>query len=238
MQRNGIRRMVFGGIAVTAVTLLGQAESFAQYPDRYSDGDSGQTDRREQPPNQDARPNQPPAGAQLPGTWLPTASFRDTEWGDVPHYGDANRPSRGYPHYDWPNERYGQWYRPQAFGLGQYERCQPRPFRPRGYGNLSNRPKTCYRMDYHPYVLKDPTTEYGPSYYLRQPDERCPGDELVTLDQGPTRWYRCNVCPQLHRVCDSACYMLRHSCVSALKCPLGLGRLTRLTGGGCPSCER
>lgn len=133
---------------------------------------------------------------------LATGPFRDTEYGDIPHYGDENRPSRGYPHYDYPNERYGQWYRPRAFGLKQRERCLPRPFRPRGYGNLEKRPSTCYRMEYNPYVLEHPGTKFGPSYMYRQPDGRCGGDELISINND-VPWYRFNVRQQLHRVGSS-----------------------------------
>lgn len=138
---------------------------------------------------------------------LGSVPFRDTEYGDVPHYGEEDAPSRGYPHYDYPFERYGQWYRPRAFGLKQEERCLPRPFRPRGYGNLQKRPSTCYRMEYRPFELVDPSTKYGPSYFLRQPDSRCGGDELISIDND-VKWYRFNVFHQLHRVSSSIKSML------------------------------
>jgi len=130
---------------------------------------------------------------------LATGPFRDTEFGDVPHYGDENRPSRGYPHYDYPTERYGQWYRPRAFGLKQEQRCLPRAFRPRGYGSLLKRPSTCYRMEYRPFELIDATTKFGPSYPLRQPDGRCGGDELISINSD-VKWYRFNVFHQVRRI--------------------------------------
>jgi hypothetical protein len=107
--------------------------------------------------------------SSIPGT----PPFRDTEYGDRPHFGTPDAPSRGYAHYELPSERYGQWYRPRAFGLGKNERCAPDAFRPRGYGNLAARPCTAYRIDYHPFVLENPASDFGPSYYRRQPDQRC-----------------------------------------------------------------
>lgn len=91
-----------------------------------------------------------------------------------PHAGGAGWPSAGYPHYEDPPHFYDPWFRPRAFGLGKEERCRHhRPFRPRGYGNLFNRPSTPFRMDYHRYVVLDPYSGYGPSYYRRLPDPRC-----------------------------------------------------------------
>ncbi|MBW3540222.1 MAG: hypothetical protein KY476_08125 [Planctomycetes bacterium] len=104
----------------------------------------------------------------------PASPFPHTPWADRPHTGGPEEPSVGHPHYDRSMERYGGWYRPKAFGLKAWQRCtQPLPWRPRGYGNLLARPFTCYRMDYDPYVLSHHETEYGPSYYLRKPDQMC-----------------------------------------------------------------
>ncbi len=99
--------------------------------------------------------------------------FRDGPYGDHPHYGSPAAPSIGYQHYDLESKHYGNWYLPKLFGWGKAERCQPRAFRPRGLGNLINPPSTCYRIDYHPFVLKDARTRFGPSYFMRQPDPRC-----------------------------------------------------------------
>ena len=108
-----------------------------------------------------------------PLRFLPPA-FQDTEYGRQSHLGEADDPGRGYLHYDSPNQRYGHWYRPHAFGRGVAERCAPRPFRPRGFGNLFNEPTTCRRMDYHRYVMTvEHKSRYGPSYYSRLPDPRC-----------------------------------------------------------------
>jgi len=99
--------------------------------------------------------------------------FRDLPFGTVPHYGTSEDGGVGYRHYDFPNYRYGIWYRPRGFGWGIAERCAPQPFRPRGYGNLFNEPSTRYRMDYNRYVLTNYRTDYGPSYYRRHIDQRC-----------------------------------------------------------------
>lgn len=138
-----------------------------------------------QPPEQPdipptASPRAPSAMERL-FAWPPVI-FRDTEYGDVPHGGEVDAPGRGYPHYDRPAERYGPWYRPKSFGLGVAERCRPRPFRPHGYGSLFNDPSTCYRMDYHPYVLKSAVSRFGPSYHLRRSDPRCPPHAYKSRD--------------------------------------------------------
>lgn len=100
--------------------------------------------------------------------------FSRSPLGATPDLGDANDGGIGYRHYDYPGYRYGVWYRPHRFGWGIAERCAPAPFRPRGYGNLFNEPSTCYRMDYNRYVLKNHRTDYGPAYYFRSIDQRCP----------------------------------------------------------------
>lgn len=115
--------------------------------------------------------------------------FRQSPLGAFPHLGNGSTGGQGYRHYDHPDYRYDIWYRPDRFGWGVAERCAPPPFRPRGYGNLFNRPSTCYRMDYNRYVLKNHRTEYGPSYYLRSPDQRCPD-----CDHSEMHRPKCNNC--------------------------------------------
>ena len=63
----------------------------------------------------------------------------------------------------------------QSLGADQMGTLQPSPtpFKPRGYGNLFARPSTSHRMDYSRPYLIDPYSEYGPSYYVRQPDPNC-----------------------------------------------------------------
>lgn len=188
------RRLILRGLAVCLLITGGRAVTSAQ--------DAVQPDAPAEPLAE------PPAPMVLPAHPLATAPFRDTEYGHLPHYGNEDSPGRGYAHYDYPSQRYGQWYRPKVFGLTQTERCLPRPFRPRGQGNVQNRPSTCYRIDYNPFVLEDPTTEYGPSYFLRQPDGRCGGDELISIGND-VPWYRFNVFHQIHRVGSSMKSMLK-----------------------------
>ncbi len=91
-----------------------------------------------------------------------------------PHPAPPWAATHGYPNYDHPDHHFGIWFRSQAWGLTKRERCAfPEPFRPRGYGNLFARPTTSHRMDYSRPVLADEGSQYGPSYYVRQPDPRC-----------------------------------------------------------------
>jgi hypothetical protein len=90
------------------------------------------------------------------------------------HPGPEWAASHGYPNYDWPNRHFDIWFRSQSFGATKRERCAiPDPWKPRGYGNLFARPNTSHRMDYNRPVLVCPNSEYGPSYYLREPDHEC-----------------------------------------------------------------
>jgi hypothetical protein len=57
--------------------------------------------------------------------------------------------------------------------LTRHQRCLPRPFRPRGYGALFNRPCAAHRLDYNRYVVPEQRSEYGPAYYGLQKDDRC-----------------------------------------------------------------
>jgi hypothetical protein len=90
------------------------------------------------------------------------------------HPGPEWAASHGFPNYDWPNRHFDVWFRSQSFGATKRERCAiPDPWKPRGYGNLFARPNTSHRMDYNRPVLVCPHSEYGPSYYLREPDHEC-----------------------------------------------------------------
>jgi len=92
---------------------------------------------------------------------------------EYPHPGPQWAATHGYPNYDLPDWHFGVWFRSQAWGLTKRERrAIPDPWRPRGLGNLFARPSTTHRMDYNRPYLTHPHTEYGPSYYLRQPDQR------------------------------------------------------------------
>lgn len=106
-------------------------------------------------------------GAEMPPTGMDV-------YRQYPHPGPEWAATHGYPNYDYPDHLFGQWFRSQAWGLTQRERCGiPAPWRPRGLGNLFARPSTPHRMDYNRRILIDPHTGYGPSYYVRQPDPNC-----------------------------------------------------------------
>lgn len=90
-----------------------------------------------------------------------------------PDLGSGSSPSYGYKHFPHPLNMFGTWYRPRASTLTKAQRCAPEPFRPRGFGNQFARPCDSFRMEYSPYLLKENRTEYGPSYLLRAPDQRC-----------------------------------------------------------------
>ena len=68
-------------------------------------------------------------------------------------------------YYALPSQSYNVWHRPGEAAWTARERCQPRKFCPRGYGDLGNKPKCGYRLDYHRYVLKDTNTVHGPAFY-------------------------------------------------------------------------
>lgn len=97
----------------------------------------------------------------------------DTPFGDHPHFGTPEDAGQGYLHFELFNNRYGLWYRPRAHLWGLEERCSPGPFRPRGYGDLSKDPSSCYRMDYRRYTVENYRSDFGPAYYRRQGDQRC-----------------------------------------------------------------
>lgn len=93
----------------------------------------------------------------------------------TPDLGAPGSAGNGYHHFSMPFDRYTSWYRPRAATLTSNERCAPALFRPRGYGNLFNRPCDGYRMEYEPYTLGDGPSKYGPSYIAQLPDARCNG---------------------------------------------------------------
>lgn len=91
-----------------------------------------------------------------------------------PYPGPEWAATHGYPNYDLPDRHFDIWFRSQAWGLTKRERCAiPDPWKPRGLGNLYARPVTTHRMDYNRPVVVYPHSEYGPSYYLREPDPEC-----------------------------------------------------------------
>jgi hypothetical protein len=68
-------------------------------------------------------------------------------------------------YYALSSQSYNVWHRPGETAWTARERCQPRKFCPRGFGDLSNKPRCGYRLDYHRYVLKDTNTAHGPAFY-------------------------------------------------------------------------
>lgn len=103
----------------------------------------------------------------IPGKDVPF--FKDTEWGAYPHHGQG-LPGEGYLHRDYPDSRYGIWYRPHAV-QGQDGWCQSDGFNPRGRGYPQH--LTCHRMDYSPYRLSVPYSQYGPFYYPQVQKYNC-----------------------------------------------------------------
>ncbi len=91
----------------------------------------------------------------------------------VPDLGAPGSPGNGFKHFMLPMDKYTTWYRPRAATLTAWQRCAPDSFRPRGFGHLFARPCDGFRMEYTPYMLKEGTSQYGPSYIARQPDPRC-----------------------------------------------------------------
>ena len=71
----------------------------------------------------------------------------------------------GALYYALPSQSYNVWHRPGEAAWTARDRCQPRKFCPRGYGDLGNKPKCGYRLDYHRYVLRDTNTVHGPAFY-------------------------------------------------------------------------
>ncbi|MFH5805794.1 hypothetical protein [Alienimonas sp. DA493] len=102
-----------------------------------------------------------PAVDALPGTPF----FADTEYGARPTPGDPGAPAFGLPHQMEQSNRYGIWYRPKSFHAPNRAVYRPSPWRPRGFGNLFDRPCVPDRMDYTPYTVEDLPSRYGPTYY-------------------------------------------------------------------------
>jgi hypothetical protein len=100
----------------------------------------------------------------------------------APDLGAPGSAGNGFNHFSLPLDKYTNWYRPRAATLTQYQRCAPDSFRPRGFGHLFNRPCDGYRMEYEPYALADGMSKYGPSYFARLPDERCPDCDHTAED--------------------------------------------------------
>lgn len=90
-----------------------------------------------------------------------------------PDLGAPSSPGFGFLHFPSSMAMFTQWHRPKAATLTKAQRCAPDQFRPRGFGHLFARPCDSFRMDYNPHVLSNSTSNYGPAYLLRAPDQRC-----------------------------------------------------------------
>ena len=105
----------------------------------------------------------------------------------------------GSQYYAQHQMSYDVWHRPGEAIWTALERCQPRKFCPRGFGDLSSKPRCGYRLDYHRYVLKDTNTIHGPAFYQFSTEprrcceiekgkcgdkcgcDRCQSEKLLTL---------------------------------------------------------
>ncbi len=102
-----------------------------------------------------------PSVDSLPGTPF----FADTEFGAQPTPGEPGAPGFGLPHRSEQSARYGIWYRPKSLHAPNRAVYRPSPWRPRGFGNLFDRPCVTDRMDYSPYAVEDLPSRYGPTYF-------------------------------------------------------------------------
>lgn len=119
-----------------------------------------------------AQPNMKPfpPKAETPTTGVDAPYFKDTELGAHVDYGTNGSPGQGYPHRQLPDVHYGTWYRPNSL-MGQSDWCRALPFNPRGNGAPQH--NACERLDYAPYVLSVPHSQYGPYYYPRAQKYNC-----------------------------------------------------------------
>ena len=118
----------------------------------------------------------------LPGTPF----LADSEYGVRPDPGPPGSPAFGLPHRPAPTNRYGIWYRPSSFHAPNRAVYRPSPFRPRGFGNLFDRPCVPDRMDYARYTVRDLPSRYGPTYYPKYRDNtECLVRPTRHYDPGP-----------------------------------------------------
>jgi hypothetical protein len=81
---------------------------------------------------------------------------------------------RPAPSYPMPSRSFSLFQSPASYGWDYFERCCPRPWRPRGVG--IPRRTSSYRMDYRPYTLQHVDSVHGPAFYQRfelYPCEEC-----------------------------------------------------------------
>ena len=102
--------------------------------------------------------NPPPPSKQLPKKQAPVYQNAGSKAKQAAKY-------TGPLYYALHSQSYNVWHRPGEAVWTARDRCQPRKFCPRGYGDLGNKPKCGYRLDYHRYVLKDAHTVHGPAFY-------------------------------------------------------------------------
>lgn len=110
--------------------------------------------------------------------------------------GAPGAPTHGFKNFILPMDKYTTWYRPRAATLTKRERCAPDPFRPRGYGNLFAEPCDSFRMEYAPYELQEGQTPYGPSYIVRQGNQKC--DCLCKHGESCESCEQCEHCQHNH----------------------------------------
>ena len=123
-----------------------------------------------------------PAVNALPGTPF----FADTEYGARPTPGVPGSPSFGLPHRMEQTNRYGIWYLPKVFNGPNRAVYRPSPWRPRGFGNLFDRPCVTERIDYTPYTVEELPSRYGPTYYPHfRENTECLVRPTRCYDKGP-----------------------------------------------------
>ena len=152
----------------------------------------------------------------LPGTPF----FADTPYGARPVPGIPGSPSFGLPHRPEQTNRYGVWYRPKSFHAPNRAVYRPSPFRPRGFGNLFDRPCVPDRMDYARYTVRDLPSRYGPEYYPHfRENTECLIRPTRAYDRGPHAEEATGGC----NLGGAACY--ERGCPDAADCD-------------CPKCRR
>ena len=123
-----------------------------------------------------------PSVDALPGTPF----FAETEYGARPDPGVPGAPGFGLPHRPEQTNRYGIWYRPKSFHAPNRAVYRPSPYRPRGFGNLFDRPCVPDRLDYTPYTVRDLPSRYGPTYYPKfRENTECLIRPTRAYDRGP-----------------------------------------------------
>ena len=162
--------------------------------------------------------------AEIPGPPRPgvdalpgTPFFADTEYGASETPGVPGLPGFGLPHRPAPTNRYGIWYRPKSFHAPNRAVYRPSPFRPRGFGNLFDRPCVPDRLDYERYTVRDLPSRYGPAYYPHyRENTECLVRPTRRYDRGPHAENSTGGC-NLGGACrDAECY--EHGCPPAAAC--------------------